>query len=75
MADTALTGKTVTIDGKEYALDSLSENAKAQLTNIQFVDQETKRLEQKLTIHRAARLTYARALQEELAKITPTNTQ
>ena len=75
MSEEAVTGKTITIDGKTYPIDAFSEQARAQVINIQYVDQEMKRLEQQLAIHRAARLTYARLLQDELANITPTNTQ
>lgn len=62
------TKNTVTIDGKEYFLDSLSENARSQLTNIQVVDEDIRKIEQKLAIYRTARATYARALKDELNK-------
>ena len=56
----------VTIDGKEYDLDQLSETAKSQLTNVRVTDQEIARLQQQLAIAQTARQTYARALQGEL---------
>ena len=56
----------ITIDGKEYDLDQLSEAAKSQLTNIQVTDQEIARLQQRLAIAQTARQAYARALQGEL---------
>jgi hypothetical protein len=56
----------ITIDGKEYDLDTLSEAAKSQLTNIQVTDQEIARLQQRLAIAQTARQAYARALQGEL---------
>lgn len=56
----------ITIDGNEYDLDSLSEAAKSQLTNIQVTDQEIARLQQRLAIVQTARRAYARALQGEL---------
>ena len=56
----------VTIDGKEYDLDQLSEAAKSQLTNVRVTDQEIARLQQQLAIAQTARQTYARALQGEL---------
>lgn len=57
---------TTTIDGREYDMDSLSEAAKSQLTNIQVTDQEIARLQQRLAIAQTARQAYARALQAEL---------
>lgn len=62
------TKNTVTIDGKEYSLDSLSENAKSQIANLRVVDEEIRKIEQKLAIYRTARATYARALKDDLNK-------
>jgi len=64
-------GQTIDIDGKSYGLDKLSDEAKAQLGNIQAVDAELKRLQQQTAIAQTARNAYARALQEELAKVEP----
>lgn len=58
----------ITIDGKEYELDSLSEAAKAQLTNLRVVDQEISRLQQQQAIAQTARNAYANALKEQLPK-------
>jgi hypothetical protein len=58
--------KTLTVDGKAYAIDSLSENAKAQIVNLRSVDEEIRRIEQRLAIYRTARQAYARALKSEL---------
>lgn len=60
--------QTVTIDGKEYALDDLSEAAKGQLTNLRVVDQEIARLQQQQAIAQTARNAYANALKEQLPK-------
>lgn len=60
--------QTITIDGKEYALDSLSEAAKAQMTNLRVVDQEISRLQQQLAIAQTARNAYANALKNDLPK-------
>ena len=62
------TKNTVTIDGKEYSLDSLSENAKSQIANLRVVDEEIRKIEQKLAIYRTARATYAQALKNDLNK-------
>ncbi len=58
--------QTITIDGKEYALEDLSEAAKGQLTNLRLVDQEIARLQQQQAIAQTARNAYAQALQAEL---------
>ena len=60
--------KTITINNKEYNLDDLSDNAKAQLGSLQLTDQEIIRLQQQLAIAQTARNAYAKALNEELPK-------
>jgi hypothetical protein len=53
---------TVTIDNKDYDLDSLSDEAKAQLQMLQFADQEIVRLNAQLAVVQTARLAYSNAL-------------
>ncbi len=62
-------GQTIDIDGKTYQIDNLSSEAKSQLGNIRAVDAELKRLQQQTAIAQTARNSYARALQEVLAKV------
>jgi hypothetical protein len=62
----AATDPMVKIDDKEYALSSLSENAKAQLNNLQIVDAELARLQQRAAIAQTARNAYVNALKAEL---------
>ncbi|MFG6611682.1 DUF6447 family protein [Sulfitobacter sp. 1A12057] len=64
-------GQTIDIDGKAYDLSELSGEAKKQLGSLQAVDAEIQRLEQRKAIAQTARNAYARALQEELAKMEP----
>lgn len=52
----------IKIDGKDYDTDMFSDEAKIQLTNLQFTDQEIQRLQIKLAIAQTARLAYAKAL-------------
>jgi hypothetical protein len=59
---------TVTIDSKEYDTEQLSDAAKAQVTNVQLVDQKIAQLQQELAIMQTARNAYANALQAELPK-------
>ena len=60
---------TLTVDGKTYKLDTLSDNARAQVVNLKVVDDEIRRIEQKLASYRTARSAYARVLKGELDKI------
>ena len=59
----------VTIDNKEYSVDSLSENAKAQLANIQFVDAQLQQLNNEWAVADTARIAYTNALKKELPGI------
>jgi hypothetical protein len=56
----------LTIDGKDYSLDKLSDAAKAQFTSLQVTDAEIQRLNIQLAIAHTARNAYARALAELL---------
>lgn len=57
---------TLNIDGVEYELDSLSEEAKAQLVSIQFVDGELARLQAKAAALQTARVAYGNELKKHL---------
>ena len=59
----------VTIDGIEYRLDDLNQNAKDQLLNIQFVDAQVQQLNNELAVSDTARIGYTNALKNELQKI------
>lgn len=56
----------ISIDNKEYDLDSLSKEAKAQLASIQFVDAELARLQAQAAALQTARMAYAKALSDAL---------
>ncbi len=58
--------QTVTIDGFDYPIDALSENAKAQLVSLQVVDRRIASLQEELAILQTARIAYANALKQEL---------
>tara|TARA_R100000935_G_C2815400_1_gene157054 strand:- start:275 stop:484 length:210 start_codon:yes stop_codon:yes gene_type:complete len=64
-------GQTIDIDGKSYEIEKLTDEAKNQLGNIQAVDAEIQRIDRQKAIAQTARNAYARALQEELAKVEP----
>jgi hypothetical protein len=54
---------------KTYPIDSLSEIAKVQISNLQIVDAEIQRLQQQLGIAQAARASFIATLQDEVAKL------
>ena len=56
----------INIDGKEYELETLSEDAKKQLQMMQYVDNELQRLQAQSAVLQTARISYAKALQQAL---------
>jgi hypothetical protein len=61
---------TITIDNKDYDLDTLSDDAKAQLASLQFCDAELQRLSAKTALTQTARIAYANALSLALPAAT-----
>jgi len=59
----------INIDGKEYVVSELSENARAQVTNLQFVDAQIQHLNNEWAVADTARIGYTNALKSELEKI------
>jgi len=64
-----LGNQTINIDGVDYDLSDLSDNAKAQLVNIQFVDAQIQQLNNEWAVADTARIGYTNALKAEIAKI------
>lgn len=58
----------VTLNGVSHKLSSLSDEARAQVTNLQFVDNEIARLNAKLAVYATARKGYQDALQQLLPR-------
>ena len=56
----------ITIDNQNYDVDSLSDEAKAQLSSLQFVDAELARLNAQAAVLQTARMAYANALKAAL---------
>mgnify|MGYP001160593585 CR=1 FL=1 len=70
MTDTINTANpTITIDNKPYTIDSLSEQARTQIINIQAVEAEIAQLQRQLAIAQTARSAYASVLKAEITKI------
>ncbi len=59
---------TITIDGKGYDTDQLSDEAKNQLGSIQFVDRKIQELQAEIAALQTARNAYGRVLTEMLNK-------
>lgn len=56
----------ITIDGKQYDTDTLSDQTKTQLINLQFVDSELRRLQAQAAVYETARQVYVRALKDAM---------
>jgi hypothetical protein len=52
----------ITIDGTEYDTDLMTDEAKAQLASIQFVDQKIETLKNEIAVMSTARQAYAKTL-------------
>ena len=59
----------IMIDDVQYRLSELSDGAKIQLRNIQFVDAQLQQLNNELAVSDTARIGYTNALKVELAKL------
>jgi prefoldin subunit 5 len=57
---------TIKIDGKVYDIETFSDDSKAQLASIQYVDAEVSRLQAQVAAFRTARVAYGRALKKTL---------
>ncbi|NMM25959.1 MAG: hypothetical protein HHJ12_01435 [Glaciimonas sp.] len=53
---------TITIDGKEYDADTLSDEARAQLISLQVTDQKIAEHQAQMAIYQTARAAYGREL-------------
>ena len=62
-------GVSIAMDDKEYKVEDMTDNAKAQLLNIQFVDGQIQQLKNEWAVSDTARLGYTAALKGELVKI------
>jgi hypothetical protein len=56
----------VRIDGKDYSMENLSEDARAQVVSLRFVEAEIARLNASLAMANTARNAYLRALKDAM---------
>ena len=57
----------ITVDGIEYNSEDLSDNGKAQLASLQFLEVQMKKLQNELAVFHTAKNSYIAALKVELA--------
>jgi hypothetical protein len=58
----------LTVDNIEYNSEDLTENGKAQLASLQFLEVQMQRLKSEISVYQTARSAYMSALREELDK-------
>ena len=63
----------IKIDGKDYERDTLSDEVKAQLSSLQFVNTELQRHNAHIAVLQTARKAYSKALNEALAASSTLN--
>ena len=56
----------ITVDGIEYNTEDLSDNGKAQLASLQFLEVQMKQLKSEIAVYQTARNAYVLALKNEL---------
>ena len=57
----------ITVDGIEYNTEDLSDNGKAQLASLQFLEVQMKKLKAEIAVYQTARSAYVNALKAELS--------
>ena len=58
----------ITVDGIEYNTEDLTDNGKAQLASLQFLEVQMNKLKNELAVYQTARAAYVTALKAELEK-------
>jgi hypothetical protein len=56
----------ITVDDIEYNTEDLSENSKAQIASLQFLEVQMSKLNNEIAVYQTARNTYVAALKAEL---------
>ena len=57
---------TVTIDGKEYDLDNVSQKAKENIASLQFAQAEINKLNSQIAVYRTAASAYSSVIKSEI---------
>jgi len=59
----------ITVDGIEYNTEDLSDNGKAQLASLQFLEVQMGKLKNEIAVYQTAKNAYVSALKSELSKL------
>lgn len=62
----------ITVDGIEYNTEDLSDNGKAQLASLQFLEVQMGKLKNEIAVFQTAKNAYVSALKSELSKLQET---
>jgi hypothetical protein len=60
--------KTITIDGRKYQFDRLSQLARDTIASLQFLEEQILQTQNELAVADTARMAYAAALTREMQK-------
>ncbi len=58
----------ITVDEIEYNTEDLSENGKAQLASLQFLEVQMNKIKSEIAVYQTARNSYVAALKSEIEK-------
>lgn len=58
----------ITVDGIEYNTEDLTDNGKAQLASLQFLEVQMRKIKSEISVYQTARNSYVAALKSELEK-------
>lgn len=58
----------ITIDDIEYNTEDMSDNAKAQLASLQFLEVQMKKIKSEIAVYETAKSAYIQSLKTELEK-------
>ena len=56
----------ITVDGMEYNTEDLSDNAKAQVASLQFLEAQMAKIKSEIAVYETAKSAYIQALKAEL---------
>ena len=56
----------ITVDGMEYNTEDLSDNAKAQIASLQFLEAQMAKIKSEIAVYETAKSAYLQALKAEL---------
>ena len=58
----------ITVDGIEYNTEDLTDNGKAQLASLQFLEVQMKKIKSEIAVYETAKNAYIQSLKAELEK-------